>query len=95
MKITPDDPWYPIAGSEYGPNIPGISIRLKLAAEMMKSPHLMKACVATGPVEEPTPGMSHQRLYNIMTKHDLVDGAFALANELIERANRDEAKPEE
>lgn len=74
MKINPNDPWYPTRGS-YGN--PGVPIRLKLAAEMMKSPHLEAFCPDS---------------YSGISRSDFIEGAFRATDAMIERVNRDEGK---
>lgn len=73
MKINPDDPWYPAkVPSQYH----GVPIRLKLAAEMMKSPHLAYFCEGTGEEGD-------------LLQDDLVDAAWRLSDWMIDRANRE------
>jgi hypothetical protein len=71
--IRPDDPWYP---TNPGTDDIGVTIRLKLAAEMMKSPYLADLCT---------------RVSSRSNQDDLIEGAFELADAMIERANREES----
>jgi hypothetical protein len=85
MKINPNDPWYPNP-YKLGEQCPhgimggceeclGVTIRLKLAADALKSPLL--------------------RDFGVARNLSIADGAFAMADDLIERANRDEEKHDE
>ncbi len=73
MTINPNDPWYPCS---YSPDEhPGVTARLKLAVEMMKSPYLET-------IRQTPQGSAPQM--------SLVDVAFLLADTVIDRANHDE-----
>lgn len=83
MKINPDDPWYPIVTA----NDPclsvikrGVTIRLKLAAEMMKSPDWF--AVWFGDVSPENVGID-----------EFINGALGATDAMIERVNREEGKP--
>lgn len=82
MKINPNDPWRPVITSGDTKDeifCPGVTIRLKLAVEMMNSPILFGVC---DPEDEPT-------------TNEIMDRALFLADAMIERANRDEGSETE
>lgn len=78
MKIDPNAPAYPLVYDLNDPLVvePGMTIRLKLAAEFAKP------WLASYPLDK-----------GVLTEADrktIVDVAFVLADDMIERANRDE-----
>lgn len=75
MKINPDDPWYPVDFESTGHDT-GVTIRLKLAAEMMKSAAWFGVWF----------GDASPKNIEI---DDFIDGVLEAADAMIERANRD------
>jgi hypothetical protein len=78
MKIKADDPWYPTCVLDCEP---GVTIRLKLVADMTNA--------IVGTYRQPTDGSPMQ----VPGPHTIIEWAEELTDTIIERANRDEGKP--
>lgn len=81
MKINPNDPWYPI-GFESGGHDTGVTIRLKLAAEMIKSPAWF--AVWFGDVSPENVRID-----------DFINAALGATDAMIERVNQDEGSDDD
>lgn len=71
--IRPNDPWYPLDDEQTGSDA-GVIIRLKLAADALKSPWLPELC----------------DFYANPDEGAVIDAIFGMADRMIERVNRGE-----